>query len=372
MPKSKGNGSQPRVGVASATTTSVAKSQPGQGMSKGARRRRRDREQGKGGGNVQFRGRVSAGGPRAYGSNVGNPSGGVLQHVVSAPAVEGFVMPTSSFSMKGNAQTLSDYDPGHSVRVSGNGLFSVAVATVITQAGILAGALYAFLTPSVMDARLSKIESVFQFYAIRWCKLTFITSLPSSSTTAALAFGIASDAGLTGFTTPTQVLELTPSMLTPSWQCASMVYTHVGTKVWECFASSAPALDTIQALVYGSNNTATASLTQTIGSLYVEYVVDFYEPGPVLSSVNLDQLLLKQKFEAEVRKRREDRERSSTTSVPMRLSCEATGAVVSPPEGTKTQLTSDVNYVIVPGSSVAQSDVSAASQGSSGTWFLRR
>lgn len=372
MPKSKGNGSQPRVGVASATTTTVVKSQPGQGMSKGARRRRRDREQGGRGGNVQFRGRVSAGGPRAGGSvNVGNPGGGALQHVVAAPAIEGYVMPTSTFSMSGNAQVLSDYDPGHSVRVSGNGLFTVAVATVITQAGILAGALYAFLTPSVMDARLSKIESVFQFYAIRYAKITFITTLPTSTTVKSLAFGIASDAGLTGFTTPAQVLELTPSMLTPSWQCASMVYTHKGTKVWECFASSAPALDTIQCLIYGSNDTVVAAGTAAIGNLYIEYVVDFYEPGPVLSSVNLDSL--KQRFEAEVRKRQRDRSLISSTSSLSLLpsSSEATGAIATPPEGTKAQLT-DVNYVLVPGASVAQIENSTASPGSSGTWFLRR
>jgi hypothetical protein len=242
--------------------------------------------------------------------------------------------------------------------------------TVITQAGILAGALYAFLTPSVMDARLSKIESVFQFYAIRYAKITFITTLPSSTTNKSLAFGIASDAGLTGFTTPAQVLELSPSMLTPAWQCASMVYTHVGTKVWECFASSAPALDTIQGLIYGSQESTVAGGTVAIGNLYIEYVVDFYEPGPVLSSVNLILSDLKERHAAEVRKRQLARGALSSSPLPPPdlSGGEATSTNASIPSGS---IVKSVDYVMIPGLPVAQTENSAAPSGS-GTWFLRR
>jgi hypothetical protein len=324
-----------------------------------------------------FRGRVTSGGPRAYSagaSNVGNPGGGSLKNVISAPIAEGFVVPSSGFAFEGKAQQLTDYDPGHASRVCGNGLFTVPVlGTSSTGVGILNAQVSANLTPSVLDSRLANIEKVFQFYAIRYCKITFITNLPSSSTVGQFAFGVLQDIMAVGAPTASAVLEVSPSMLTPCWQSASMVYTHTGTKVWECYNSSTANLLMIQAALLGVVNAANGSgvPTSSCGSLYVEYVVDFYEPTSILSSVNLpDQRLLKEVIEEELDRRAMIRSkmvsRSLSTLTPS-SSIASSNTVLTP---SKISNTDTPVYVNLTGPSVAPNPNGSALQ-SDGGWFRR-
>jgi len=386
MAKKKTNGSQPRVGVASATTTSVVKSQPGQGQSKGARRRRRLREGGGGGGvdmgaygsigaqvrGATFRGTVSGGGPRQA----------VLQHVVSAPAIESYVVPSSGFSLVGKAQSLVDYDSTHSCRVCGNGLYTNSIITnASTGTGIIGGNYSGLITPSVLDTRLGNIEAVFQFYAIRKVRFTFITQLPSSGSvttgTGALAFGVASDS-LISFTPSLQtILELYPSVMTPCWQSCSFEYTHTGTKTWECFTSgSSNALQKVQALLYGQSPGAGGQFSVLLGYMYVDYIVDFYEPGPVLGTINL--MSLTDRYEAFQRDLAEHRNRKASLQLelqtpdhtpipPLPSSAEALSTVVLSHDG-RIPNTTETQYVVIPpGSTIGPTANAGVS-----SWLLRR
>jgi hypothetical protein len=324
-----------------------------------------------------FRGRVTSGGPRAYAagsSNVGNPGGGSLKNVISAPIAEGFVVPSSGFSFEGRAQQLTDYDPQHSSRVCGNGLFTVPVlGTSSTGVGILNAQVSANLTPSVLDSRLANIEKVFQFYAIRYCKITFITNLPSSSTVGQFAFGVLQDIMAVGAPTASAVLEVSPSMLVPCWQSASMVYTHTGTKVWECYNSSTANLLMIQAALLGVVNAGNGSgvPTSSCGSLYVEYVVDFYEPTSILSSVNIpDQRLLQEIIEEEKDRRAVDRSKVVTRFLPTPLpSSSIASGTIAPTPGKTSNMDTPV-YVSLPGPSVAPNANASALQ-QDGGWFRR-
>jgi hypothetical protein len=134
---------------------------------------------------------------------------------------------------------------------------------------------------------LSNVEKIFQFSAIREARVTYVPAV-GATTAVQVALGIAQDAEMeNAIPTPTQAqtLELNTSILTPAWQVATMTYTHRGTKLWECYNASAEELDTgtqavICAVLLG------ASTSVTYGQLYVEYVVDFYEPTPILPSDN--------------------------------------------------------------------------------------
>lgn len=140
-----------------------------------------------------------------------------------------------------------------------------------------------------MDPRLGNIEKIFQFYALREVRFTYIPAV-GATTNVQAAFGVAQDVELSvgAFPTPTQsqLLELDYSILTPAWQVATFTYFHRGAKLWECFGSGAAeeAGTKLQAAIGATLLGATASTTY--GQFYVEYVCDFYEPSPILSAAN--------------------------------------------------------------------------------------
>jgi len=209
---------------------------------------------------------------------------------VTAPAAEGFVVPRAHFGFSGQPQKNADYDADRAVRVTGCGLFlsPVIAGSVTAAAGFGGTATYnQTLSPSSLDPRLSNIEKIFQFYAMREVRFTYVPAVGATSAVQA-AFGIAQDEQFaTAIPTPTQsqVLELNTSILVPAWQVATMTYTHRGTKLWECYNSSSEENDSkFQALIYAVLLGASTSVTY--GQFYVEYIVDFYEPSPILPSVN--------------------------------------------------------------------------------------
>jgi len=238
-----------------------------------------------GGGGTPIMGQYS----NAAGLGAGRQGRVLTGSFVTAPAAEGFVIPRSHFGFQGRPQVAADYDSDRGVRVSGCGLFTspVVAGSVTPAAGFGASATYwANVTPSLLDPRLSNIEKIFQFYGIREVRWTYVPAV-GATTNVQAAFGIAQDENLPGvITTPTQtqLLELNTSILVPAWQVATMTYTHRGTKLWECATSSDAGLNKIQATIGATLLGATASITY--GQFYVEYVVDFYEPCPVLATDN--------------------------------------------------------------------------------------
>jgi hypothetical protein len=208
---------------------------------------------------------------------------------VSAPATEGFVIPRAHFGFNGRAQKMADYDDDRSVRVTGCGLFSFPITAGSSNATAGFGGTVTFwenLTPLSLDPRLTNIEKIFQFYAIREMRATYVPAV-GSATTGQLALCVAQDSELSGaFATPTasQVLEFNTSVMTPVWQVATMTYTHRGTKLWESDSSAESALNRFQAIIGAVLVGGVASTMY--GQLFVEYVVDFYEPMPVVASAS--------------------------------------------------------------------------------------
>jgi hypothetical protein len=129
---------------------------------------------------------------------------------------------------------------------------------------------------------------MFQWYVIRHLKVTYIPSV-GSSTAGALALGYATDWDLqTALATPTstQVLELNPAFLTPVWQQAALEMKNTGTKLYECYLSSESGENRFQGLLAARGVGSTTSTSY--GQLFLEYVIDFYQPTPLLSSVDRD------------------------------------------------------------------------------------
>jgi hypothetical protein len=210
---------------------------------------------------------------------------------VTAPAAEGFVIPRSHFGFAGQPQKMADYDVDRGVRVTGCGLFTFPVISGAVSGGLSPGfgaaTYWNKLTPSSLDPRLGNIEAIFQFSAIREARMTYVPAV-GATTNVQNAFGIAQDAEIpNGIAAPTQtqLLELNTSILVPAWQIATMTYTHTGTKLWECYNAAAEVLDTrVQAYIGATLLGATSGVTY--GQFYVEYMVDFYEPSPILPSVD--------------------------------------------------------------------------------------
>jgi hypothetical protein len=198
------------------------------------------------------------------------------------------------------AQTLVDQDSGSSERVTGTDLFDNGVWSASSgNSGVLGFATVATtlpsqftnLTPSLISTRLQAIEEMYQWYAIRRLKIHFISAV-GTGTIGSAAFGISTDPELSvAFSTPTQqqVVELNPSVLMPVWSISSIEYRHLGTKLWETYASSTEIEDTkIQATLFVSGKTSVA-LTQIL-QIWIEYEIDFYQQAPLLSSVDLFRL----------------------------------------------------------------------------------
>lgn len=219
-----------------------------------------------------------------------------MDRKVAEYSAKGVELRNSYFRFDGRAQVLTDYSGmGDSARVCGVDLFGTAVTagSSIAAAGFGGTSSYAaFCTPATISPRLSALESLFQFYAIRKLRVTYIPTV-GTSTAGSVAIGLAQDANVNGTTatldTQREVLELTPSMLTPVWNSDSATYTHSGTKVWATSSqNSAPTNDYIQGIFYAVLLGATASVNY--GQLRLEFVIDFYKPSPILPSPSIRTL----------------------------------------------------------------------------------
>jgi len=210
---------------------------------------------------------------------------------VSAPSSVGVVVSNSYFRMDGKAQSNTEFSGmGDSCRVVGCDLYGTSVASGASSNGGFGSGAVANLSPSAISPRLTNLEELFQYYAIRELQIQYIPAV-GSTTAVAVALGVSQDAldatgAVVSYTTQQKVLELTPSVLTPAWQSAMMTYRHNGVKVWRTSSTSAGSSDdylqaALIAVLLGN------AASTTYGQLRMQYVIDFYKPTPVESSPSL-------------------------------------------------------------------------------------
>jgi len=254
----------------------------GTGGRQGRRARNRLRDQ------RQAGSAAGAAGPRSSG-RMGQSSAMAGSLNVSAPSSVGVVVSNSYFRMDGKAQLNTEIaGMGDSCRVVGCDLFGTAVASGASGNGGFAGSSSATLTPNQISPRLANLEELYQYYAIRQLQIQYIPTV-GSNTSVSVATGVEqsydASAAVT-YNSQQKVLELTPSVLAPAWQSASMTYRHTGSKLWRTTTVGAgTAEEYVQALLECVLLGHAASTTY--GQLRMEYVIDFYKPTPVESNPSL-------------------------------------------------------------------------------------
>jgi hypothetical protein len=176
---------------------------------------------------------------------------------------------------------------GDNARVVGCDLFSTAIASNgASTAGFVGPVYYKQLTPSLISTRLTNLEELFQYYAIRELRICYTNDV-GSTIAGSVAIGLVQSADTAvdiGTYTQQQVLELSPSFKTAVWEPESCMYRHTGSRLWNTDKSSAGAAEQYaQAYLVAALNASTLAAA-TFGTLWLEYVIDFYKPTPVEST----------------------------------------------------------------------------------------
>jgi hypothetical protein len=207
----------------------------------------------------------------------------------TAPSSIGTTFPRSFFGFGGVAQALTDQDPEQSVRVLGRDLFDLPIksGSGTAAAGFGGTAVYyANVAPLEISPRLSNLEEMFIFYAIRHLRVFYAPATASTSTAQiALGYTTEPDVIATSMATPTQaqIMEMEASVLSSAWQPFVMEMKHEGTRLYLCTTTSSEGFDIeYQGALACTLLNGVASTTY--GQLWVEYVVDFYKPTPVLAN----------------------------------------------------------------------------------------
>jgi hypothetical protein len=209
------------------------------------------------------------------------------------------ILPRSSFSFGGKAQRIADYDSDSSIRLSGCDLFSqtITAGSSTAAAGFGGTATYwAALSPAAISTRVAAVEKMFQWWIIRSLRVHYVPTI-GTGTAVSLALGFSTDAELDlAFATPTQqqVLELNPAVLTPVWALSTMEIKATGTKLFQSYAAASQPLDLQYQGVLGATLLG-ASTSVTYGQLWLEYVIDFYQPCPLIASVDAPRVRIKAK-----------------------------------------------------------------------------
>jgi hypothetical protein len=217
------------------------------------------------------------------------------------PANIGASMPRSFFGFGGRAQAVADQDSEQSLRIVGRDLYfaPIQAGSSSPNAGFGGTATYyAAITPSQISNRLENVEEIFQYYAIRSLR-AFYAPATGSTSTVQVALGYVTDYALVDgggayapvipAPTQTQVLEFSQAALFPAWQPAVVEMKQTGTKLWHTVNGASGAASTATGPDYYQGALACRLLngvaSTVYGQLWMEYVVDFYAPCPVLSSV---------------------------------------------------------------------------------------
>lgn len=252
-----------------------------------------------------------------FGAQTGSKSGEQSKmQVVPAPANFGVCMTSlMSLRMSGVPQKCDEYEPG--ARIVGNSFFhydsdgaisgappTVPLVTGSTSAtnlfGSNTGSELSFvrrLTPWAFGTRVGTIANGFRFYAIRRVLLRYVPIAPTS-TTGAVAIAVIRDpytilrntgSVTDNLTTPEGMLSCIPSFMTPVWEPCALTYEYKGMKVWSTWSASPTAAVVAGDLgvhVQAALGVVGSGLTVnfTCGRIALEYVIDLYEPGPLLTT----------------------------------------------------------------------------------------
>jgi len=220
--------------------------------------------------------------------------------MASAPSQVGVVAPRALYKMSNNAQRIAEFDPDRSVRITGCGLFTDNLNIQANQIGVFAGTTQNPLTawrgisPLSVDPRSFAVAITYQYYAFRVLRFSYIPQTGTSGALArnSIALGISQDAQEyveLPYPSQTQVLEQNNSILTPVWSPCTISYTHDGTRVWRTDPEGEGTVDEmVQCLLAGVATVPGVIPTPPAesnigiaGLLYIEYVMDLYEPQPV-------------------------------------------------------------------------------------------
>lgn len=228
--------------------------------------------------------------------------------ISAMPATTGVTTSRATFGFGGQAQALADFDPANSLRIVGRDLFYLPIqaGSATPAAGFGGMAVYnATVSPGDIAARLANVEKIFQWYAIRRLRIVYAPATGSTSTVQ-VALGYMSNymlaVGDIQTPTQTQVLEMQPSVLFPAWQPAAIEMIHRGTKLFSTQIPSTPTKNYFDYFQGTLSATLLNGVASTVyGQLWVDYVVDFYQPCPVLSNVSRRLLTFSSGLEAHTR-----------------------------------------------------------------------
>jgi hypothetical protein len=184
---------------------------------------------------------------------------------------------------------LTDQDPEQSVRVAGRDLFDLPIKSGSTTAAAGFGGVanyYVNVGPIEISARLANLEEMFIFYAIRHLRFFYAPATASTSTTQiAIGYTTEENVVVASIPTPTQtqVMEMESSCLSSAWQPFCFEMKHEGTRLYLTSTGGGQATDIeFQGALACTLLNGVASTTY--GQLWVEYVIDFYKPTPLLST----------------------------------------------------------------------------------------
>jgi len=209
----------------------------------------------------------------------------------SVPTSIGMSLPKSFFGFIGRAQALADMDSTQSLRVTGRDLFYLPIKSGSSTAAAGfggTGTYYANIAPLEISSRLGNLEEIFLYYAIRHLRIFYAPATASTSTTQ-IALGYAPDQPNTEtITAPTmtQIMEFASSALFSAWMPCMFEMKHEGTRLYSCSSAGGEPLNFDYQGCLGCTLLNGVSST-TYGQLWVEYVIDFYQPTPVLSDPTL-------------------------------------------------------------------------------------
>jgi hypothetical protein len=244
----------------------------------------------------------------------------------AAPLSIGSYIPRIRYEVGSNPQKTASQDARSGIRVTGCAMVGPPVQLNTNNAqnsigpfgmfGSLGGGnAVAKLSPNTLDPRLAAMAQTYQYYAFRRLKATWVPNVGSQGfqgiqgganafVSGILFFAIVKDyeqsassyavIGQTSGNSPgtlQNVLETDPSFATTIWQPCDCELIHTGTELRETFPNGEEPVDSriqagLVAMMETSQfpNTTTANMQLSIGRVWIEYVIDFYVPGPPLGA----------------------------------------------------------------------------------------
>lgn len=231
--------------------------------------------------------------------------------VTAEPAAYDYGMSSSYMTESSNVMRNVDQDWMGGKRLSGRCMFTISAQAYTDTAddsphGLLAtstvpGRAFFNVTPGSLNSRLAAIASGYQYQAVRLLKVCYLPTkgadtdgdifmaISTDPSSAAANFNkMGQSTGNTAGTVANMLdFESSATQSIRKMCCVSAV--HRATKLWPVVSDGEPTNEQIQfsLLVAGDSlsTTLTAATLVKYGTLWVDYVIDFYKPGPPLGTV---------------------------------------------------------------------------------------